>query len=84
VLRSALLGEFVRSALIACLTGGLAGEAVGVLSGIALRTWTVLPVRFSWLPLVGPFPVAVGVALGATVIPAWTAANVSPTLLRRS
>ena len=83
VLRSTLVGEFIRSSVMACLVGGLSGEAVGVLLGLALRAWTVLPVRFSWLPLLGPFPVSVGVAVGATFIPAWSAANVSPTLLRR-
>jgi ABC-type lipoprotein release transport system permease subunit len=83
VLRSTLVGEFMRSAVLACAVGGLAGVTLGVLLGLALRSWTVLPVRFSWLPLLGPFPVAVGVAVAATVIPAWSAANVSPTLLRR-
>jgi ABC-type lipoprotein release transport system permease subunit len=83
VLRSTLVTEFVRSSVLACLVGGLVGEVVGVLLGLALRTWTVLPVRFTWLPLLGPFPTAVAVAVGATLIPAWSAANVSPTLLRR-
>lgn len=83
VLRSTLVGEFIRSALVACLLGGLAGEAVGIVIGLLLRSWTVLPVRFTWLPLLGPFPVTVGVAVGATLVPAWAAATVSPTLLRR-
>lgn len=83
VLRSTLVTEFIRSAVLACLIGGLIGEAVGVALALTLRSVTVLPVRFTALPLLGPFPVAVGVAVGATIIPAWAAANVSPTLLRR-
>jgi len=48
-----------------------------------VRQWTVLPVRFTVLSVLGAFPVAVLLAVAATLVPAWQAANVSPALLRR-
>lgn len=83
VLRGRLIREFLWGAVASCIIGGLLGEIVGVAAGVALRSWTVLPVRFGWLELLGPFPITILVALAATFIPAWHFANASPALLRR-
>lgn len=83
VLRSRLVGEFLGAVLAACLAGGVFGEVAGVAAGLAVRRWTVLPVRFTALSLLGAFPTAVLLAIGATLVPAWQAANTSPALLRR-
>ena len=83
VLRSRLVGEFLAVVLAVCLAGGVAGEVAGVAAGLAVRQWTVLPVRFTVLSVLGAFPVAVLLAVAATLVPAWQAANVSPALLRR-
>jgi hypothetical protein len=83
VLRSRLVGEFLAVVLAVCLVGGVAGEIGGVAAGLAVRQWTVLPVRFTALSVLGAFPVAVLLAVAATLVPAWQAANVSPALLRR-
>lgn len=84
VLRARLMLEFTRAAGVACLVGGILGDLFGVLAGLGLRAWTVLPVQFNALALLGAFPTAVIIALAATSIPAWRSANVSPTLLRRA
>lgn len=83
VLRSRLIGEFVGEVLTACVVGGVLGEAAGVAAASAMKTWTVLPVRFTPLSLISAFPVTVLLALLATLWPAWRAANASPALLRR-
>lgn len=83
VLRSRLVWEFLRGVLAACLAGGVLGEMAGVAAGLAVRRWTVLPVRFTALSLLGAFPAAVVLAVAATLVPAWRAASTSPALLRR-
>lgn len=83
VLRSRLIAEFVRDMTVLCLAGGIAGEAAGYASGALIGGHTVLPVRFTPVSLLAAFPVTVVLAVAATVYPAWRAANVSPTLLRR-
>lgn len=84
VLRTTLLVEFGRQMLAACVLGGVVGEVCGILSGALLRALTVLPVRFTPLSLVAAFPATVLLALAATLVPAWRAANASPALLRRA
>ena len=84
VLRSTLLLEFGRQMLAACVLGGIVGEVAGILCGALLRAVTVMPVRFTPLSLVAAFPATVLLALAATLVPAWRAANASPTLLRRA
>jgi putative ABC transport system permease protein len=84
VLRGTLLLEFARQMLGACLLGGVIGEVAGILVGSLLRAVTVLPVRFTPVSLVAAFPTTVLLALAATLIPAWGAANASPALLRKT
>ena len=84
VLRATLLVEFGRTMLGACLLGGAVGEIAGILAGTMLRAVTVLPVRFTPVSLFAAFPATVLLALAATLVPAWRAANASPALLRRS
>jgi len=83
VLRSTLLLEFARAMLGPCLLGGAVGEVLGIAVGLVLRTWTVLPVRFTAVSILSAFPVTVLLALIATLIPAWQAASASPALLRK-
>jgi hypothetical protein len=83
VLRSTLLREFMLAMLVPCVAGGVVGEAAGVFAAALLRTFTVLPVRFNAVALLGAFPVTVALALLATLIPGWRFANASPALLRR-
>src|SRR5438445_6792882 len=83
VFRSTLLLEFLRSTLVNCLVGGVLGELAGVAAGLILRSATVLPVRFTWVSVLGAFPVTVLLGVTATLLPAWRAANASPALLRR-
>jgi hypothetical protein len=83
VLRSTLLLEFARAMLGPCLLGGAVGEVVGITVGFVLRTWTVLPVRFTAVSTLSAFPVTVLLALTATLIPAWHSASASPALLRK-
>jgi ABC-type lipoprotein release transport system permease subunit len=84
VLRRTLLLEFGRQMLGACLLGGVIGEVVGIFVGSLLRAVTVLPVRFTTMSLGAAFPATVLLALAATLIPAWKAANASPALLRKT
>jgi predicted lysophospholipase L1 biosynthesis ABC-type transport system permease subunit len=84
VLRSTLIIEFLAEVMRACLIGAVVGEAAGVGASLALRHFTSLPVRFTALSVLGAFPTAVVLAIGATLIPAWQTANVSPALVRRS
>ncbi|HVS42245.1 MAG TPA: FtsX-like permease family protein [Candidatus Dormibacteraeota bacterium] len=84
VLRSTLLVEFGRQMLAACVLGGIVGEVAGILCGALLRAVTVMPVRFTPLSLVAAFPATVLLALAATLVPAWRAANASPALLRKA
>lgn len=84
VLRRTLVAEFLGRVLTGCLLGGVLGEALGIGSGLALRHYTALPVRFTALTVLGAFPTAVVLAIGATLIPAWQIANTSPALVRRS
>jgi FtsX-like permease family protein len=84
VLRTVLLVEVGRQMLGACLLGGVLGELGGILSGSLLRALTVMPVRFTALSVAAAFPATVLLALAATLVPAWRAANASPALLRRS
>ena len=56
----------------------------GILAGALLRAVTVLPVRFTPMSLAAAFPATVLLALAATLVPAWRAANASPALLRRA
>lgn len=83
VLRSTLLIEFGRQMFAACMLGGILGEVAGILVGALLRAVTVLPVRFTPVSLAGAFPATVVLALAATLVPAWRAANASPALLRK-
>ena len=83
VLRSTLLLEFARAMLGPCLLGGAVGEVAGIAVGLLLRSWTVLPVRFTAVSIVSAFPVTVLLALSATLIPAWHSASASPALLRK-
>ena len=55
----------------------------GIAVGLVLRTWTVLPVRFTAVSTLSAFPVTVLLALSATLIPAWHSASASPALLRK-
>ncbi|TMD08723.1 MAG: FtsX-like permease family protein [Chloroflexi bacterium] len=84
VLRMTLLVEFGRQMLAACVLGGVVGEVCGILAGALLRAVTVLPVRFTPMSLAAAFPATVLLALAATLVPAWRAANASPALLRRA
>ena len=83
VLRSKLLGEFMLAMLVPCLAGGVVGETAGIFAAVLLRSYTVLPIRFNALALLGAFPVTVALALLATLIPGWRFANASPALLRK-
>lgn len=83
VLRSTLIREFAKAMLIACMAGGVTGEVVGIGIAGALRAWTVMPIRFTTIALFASFPVTVLIAIGATIYPAWKAANASPALLRK-
>lgn len=83
VLRSRLLGEFTRSMFGACIVGGVIGEAAGVGAAAVLSNSTPLPVDYSFVALLSPFPATVLLALAATLWPAWRAASASPALLRK-
>jgi len=83
VFRIRLIGEFVRTVSALCLAGGALGELLGFLAGRLLERHTVLPVQFTPVSLLTAFPVTVVLAVAATVYPAWKAANISPTILRR-
>jgi putative ABC transport system permease protein len=83
VLRATLMLEFARAMMVPCLLGGAIGEAIGILAGLLLRSSTVLPVRFTLISTLSAFPVTVLLAVAATLIPAWQAANASPALLRK-
>jgi predicted lysophospholipase L1 biosynthesis ABC-type transport system permease subunit len=84
VLRSTLVLEFLVGVLRACLIGGVIGEGAGIGATLAVRHFSSLPAHFTWLSVLGAFPTAVILAIGATLIPAWRTANVSPALVRRS
>lgn len=81
--RGTLLLEFLRATLLSCLVGGLVGEALGIGAAIVVRSFTVLPVRFTPLSILGAFPVTVLLGVAATLLPAWQSANASPALLRK-
>ena len=49
----------------------------------AVGLFTVLPVRFTPLSILGAFPVTVLLGVAATLLPAWQSANASPALLRK-
>jgi ABC-type antimicrobial peptide transport system permease subunit len=83
VLRSTLLTEFMGTIVAVSLIGGIVGEAAGIGSSLLLRSVTVLPVQFTWLSLLSAFPVAIILAVSATLIPAWKSAGASPALLRK-
>jgi ABC-type antimicrobial peptide transport system permease subunit len=83
VLRSRLVYEFLRAMLTTCLLGGIFGEVLGIVAASLLAELTVLPARFTAISVFASFPITVGLALLATLIPAWGAANASPALLRR-
>jgi ABC-type lipoprotein release transport system permease subunit len=83
VLRSRLMLEFTTAVIGACLVGGMLGDILGVVVGIVLKQYTVLPVLFSPVSVLAAFPVTVGLALAATLYPAWRAAGASPALLRK-
>ncbi len=83
VFRGTLMLEFLRATLLSCLTGGLVGEVAGVGAGLLVRNWTVLPVRFTLISVLGAFPVTALLGVAATVLPAWRSANASPALLRK-
>jgi hypothetical protein len=83
VLRATLLAEFARAMMGPCLIGGAIGEALGILAGLFLRSATVLPVRFGAVALLSAFPTTILLAICATLVPAWQAANTSPALLRK-
>jgi putative ABC transport system permease protein len=83
VLRATLVGEFATFVLVNCLYGGVLGEMAGIVAGLALRGFTVLPISFTPVSVLAAFPVTVGIAVLATLIPAWRAASVSPALLRK-
>lgn len=83
VLRTTLLAEFCRAMLIPCLTGGAIGEVLGVITGLVLRSGTVLPIRFTLVSTLSAFPTTILLAVLATLIPAWASANASPALLRK-
>jgi ABC-type lipoprotein release transport system permease subunit len=84
VLRSRLVMEFLGGVMRGCLVGGAIGEAAGIGASIAVRHYSSLPTHFTWLSVMGAFPTAVVLAIGATLIPAWRTANVSPALVRRT
>jgi len=83
VFRAKLMREFTNDVLRACLIGGVAGEVLGVVAAYLVGHHTVLPVRFTWVSVLAAFPVTVLLALVATLVPAWQAANTSPALLRK-
>lgn len=83
VLRSTLLGEFLRGMLGPCVTGGLLGEVIGISIAVMLTHATVLPIQFNAVALLAAFPVTVALAIAATLAPAWRYANASPAMLRR-
>lgn len=83
VFRGTLLLEFLRATLLNCIVGGLVGEALGIGAATAVRSFTVLPVRFTPLSVLGAFPVTVLLGVAATLLPAWQSANASPALLRK-
>jgi hypothetical protein len=83
VLRGTLVLEFARAMLGPCLIGGLVGEGLGLLASLLLHLWTVVPARLTPVSTLSAFPVTVVLALAATLIPAWRAANASPALLRK-
>lgn len=83
VMRSSLIAEFLLAMLLPCVVGGLIGEAVGCLVAFVLDTFTVLPVRFTAVSLLGAFPITIVLAMAATLLPAWRAANASPAMLRK-
>ena len=83
VLRGTLVLEFAGAMLGPCLVGGLVGEGLGLLGSLLIHLWTVVPVRFTQVSTLSAFPVTVVLALAATLIPAWRAANASPALLRK-
>lgn len=84
VLRSTLIVEFIAAVIRPSMIGGIVGVAGGFAVGVLLRKYTVLPVRFTLVSLLAPFPATVLLAVAATIWPAWQASNVSPALLRRS
>jgi len=83
VLRSRLLREFLLAMLTTCIVGGILGEVLGVVAANLLRNFTVLDPRFDFVSLFAAFPVTVALALLATLVPAWRAANASPALVRK-
>lgn len=83
VFRTTLMRELLASIFIPCLVGGLIGELLGIGGTLAIRAVTVLPAQFTTLSVLAAFPTTVALALAATAIPAWRAANASPALLRR-
>jgi ABC-type antimicrobial peptide transport system permease subunit len=83
VLRSQLLKEFLLAMLASCLVGGVVGEFFGLLAASILAALTPLPVRFTAVSVLAAFPVTVALALLATLLPAWSAANASPALARK-
>lgn len=84
VLRSRLMWEFTSSITVACLVGGVLGDALGIAVCLLLRQYTALPVSFTALSILAAFPVTVVIALLATLYPAWRAAGASPALLRKT
>jgi ABC-type lipoprotein release transport system permease subunit len=78
-----LLTEYLLTVVQACLVGGILGEGLGLLGGFLLRTLTVLPVSFTLVSVFAAFPVTVSLAVIATLVPAWRAAEIRPALLRK-
>lgn len=83
VFRLTLLKEFALDILQLSVMGGIAGEGLGILGAFALGTFTVVPVRFTPISLFLALPLAVVLALIATLRPAWRAAGTSPALARK-
>lgn len=83
VYRKTLVAEFLADMLVPVLVGGVVGEGLGVLVSLVISVISVLPVSFTPISLFSAFPVTVVLALVATLIPAWQAANSSPRLARQ-
>ncbi|MGY1843952.1 ABC transporter permease [Modestobacter sp. SYSU DS0875] len=78
VFRSRLVRDFLREMAPPVLGGALVGEAAGIVGGLAVREFTVLPVSFTAVSLLAAFPVTILLAGAATTVPAWVAAGQSP------
>jgi ABC-type antimicrobial peptide transport system permease subunit len=84
VFRGTLMRDLLFAMFVPCLVGGLIGEFLGAGATLAIRNATVLPAQFTTLSVLAAFPTTITLALAATAIPAWRAANASPALLRRT